>query len=292
MCVKFTAMSQFISAAEQWLSSNTVIPLARQRVLAEIVPALLVDYPTSSQRIISIAGPPGTGKSTLAGACCAALEDAGLTCLVISLDDYYLPKAQRLKLARSEHSLFEVRGVPGTHELDLLLVHLQALMDPDHGHIEMPQFDKSLDDRNEEPKMIKAGFVPAFIFIEGWIVGAPPQSGGDLLTCANQFEEENDPDGEWRNQVNANLYDYFTELNRFIQERWYLNAPGWDSVLEWRLLQAQSAHQGLLSNKHDVCRFLEHYHRLCMHMQAKCEQWADVIIDFDTTHVPVIRSFG
>jgi D-glycerate 3-kinase len=290
MCVKFTAMSQFISAAEQWLGSNTAIPATQQRKLAELVPELLVDLPASSQKFISIAGPPGTGKSTLAGACCAALESAGHRCLIISLDDYYLPKEQRIKLARSEHALFEVRGVPGTHDLELLLEHLHALMDPDHGDIEVPRFDKSTDDRREEPEIIEAGLIPDFVFIEGWIVGVPPQSGGELLACSNQFEEENDPDGEWRVQVNANLYDYFAELSAFIQERWYLNAPDWDSVIEWRLLQEQSAHQGRLTNEQDVSTFLQYYHRLCLHMQANCVQWADVIIDFDANHVPEIRS--
>jgi D-glycerate 3-kinase len=289
--VKFPAMSQFIAAAKQWLSTNTSILPDRQQALADIVPSLLSDYPASSQKITSIAGPPGTGKSTLAGACSSALENTGVSCLVLSLDDYYLPRTERMKLAKEEHSLFAVRGVPGTHDLSLLMAHLDALKDSGHGPLEIPLFDKFLDDRQEDVKIVDAGFVPDHIFIEGWVAGVPPQSGGKLLNCMGQFEEENDADGEWRMLVNANLYDYFSELDSHIDERWFLNAPNWDSVIEWRLLQEQSSPNGLLKNSGDVGRFLDYYHRLCAHMQAECESWANVIIDLDARHMPKIREF-
>ena len=38
---------------------------------------------------------------------------------MLSLDDLYLPKAERLRLARDVHPLLATRGVPGTHDVAL-----------------------------------------------------------------------------------------------------------------------------------------------------------------------------
>ena len=249
MSVKFPAMSQFISAAEEWLNTNTSMPREQRQALAEIVPVLLKDCSDSGQKIFSVAGPPGTGKSTLAGTCAAALESERISSIVISLDDYYLPAADRQKLSRSEHPLFSVRGVPGTHDLDLLITHLEQLSRPDHEDILMPLFNKSIDDRLDTPGIVKAGFVPANVFIEGWIAGVPPQGTGALLGPVNEFEEEQDPDSEWRCRVNSYLYDYFHALDPFINCRWYLKAPDWESVIAWRWDQELNDQQSRFSSR-------------------------------------------
>ncbi len=288
MRVKFTAMSQFIAAAQEWLSTHISAAPDQCRALAKLVPVLLEDYSDSSANVISISGPPGSGKSTFAGACVAALESDGIKGIVISLDDYYLPAAEREKLSRTEHPLFSVRGVPGTHDLDLLADHVRALADPEHADIELPRFDKSLDDRLEETRIIESGFIPGFIFVEGWIIGVPPQSSAALMSPVSLFEEEHDPDAEWRSRVNANLYDYHKALELELNARWYLRAPDWESVIDWRLQQEQESQQMLLENREDVMGFLDHYRRLCLHMQTSCAEWADVIIQLDSAHLPVI----
>jgi D-glycerate 3-kinase len=212
--VKFILMSQFIAAAENWLLANTSVPGHQRQALAQMVPVLLPGPSETGPTIISVCGPPGTGKSTLAGACVAALEGDRIPALVLSLDDYYLGKDKRLALTRTDHPLFSVRGVPGTHDIDLLVSHLSELCRPDHVEISLPLFDKSTDNRMEETRTVASGFSPAYIFVEGWIAGVPPQSGGALLSPVNKLESEQDQDAEWRSMVNSYLYDYFTGLNR------------------------------------------------------------------------------
>ena len=45
----------------------------------------------------------------------------GVDCHVLSIDDFYLSKAKRKRLAASVHPLLAIRGVPGTHDVHRLL---------------------------------------------------------------------------------------------------------------------------------------------------------------------------
>ena len=70
---------------------------------------------------MGLSGCQGSGKSTLVKAIAHVLEDVHhVNAVVLSLDDFYLTKAERELLARTVHPLFATRGVPGTHDLDLL----------------------------------------------------------------------------------------------------------------------------------------------------------------------------
>ena len=72
--------------------------------------------------LIGIAGAQGSGKTTLARAAAVRLDGVAL-----SLDDFYLERAERTRLGRSIHPLLAVRGPPGTH--DLTLADWQHFMD-------------------------------------------------------------------------------------------------------------------------------------------------------------------
>jgi len=264
---------------------NTTIPQEQRVALARLVPDLLQKLPEKQPAVIAVCGAPGTGKSTLANACLAELSSIGVTGIIVSLDDYYLPQAARQRLSETEHPLLSVRGVPGTHDLDLLTEHITALLDSKHGRIEMPQFDKSLDDRLEQVTVIDAGATPAYVFLEGWIAGVPPQSSAQLLAPVNDLESEHDMDGQWRSYVNACLHDYQQALDSLIDARWYLQAPDWESVIQWRLQQEQSAPKALARNRENILQFLKHFQRLYLHMQDGYTSWADIIVELDVNHI-------
>lgn len=286
---KIHIMEQFIAAANVWLATHTLVPSRQRGAIAGLVPQLTQDALSASPPVVAISGPPGTGKSTLAYACAAALESENLNVIVLSLDDYYLPAADRHKIARSEHALFAVRGVPGTHDVEMLAAHLSALLDPDHPEIALPRFDKSVDDRLPETRVVEKGFKPECIFVEGWIAGAPPQAGASLLGAVNEFEASQDADGEWRHKVNAYLWDYHEILDPLLGARWHMRAPDWDSVIDWRWLQEQSGHQQRFRSREEVASFLDHFQRLCLHMHTGCRQWADTVIQLDIDHMPSIE---
>src|SRR5689334_19206036 len=77
--------------------------------------------------LAGISGLQGSGKSTLASVLGVSARTRGVHCEVLSLDDFYFGRRGRLRLARMLHPLFATRGVPGTHDLALLLRTLAAL---------------------------------------------------------------------------------------------------------------------------------------------------------------------
>ena len=90
-----------------------------------------------------------------------------------SLDDYYLPKAERYRpefLARG----YNPKGIPnrgpaGTHDVQRLSSDIRKMEEARSG-LELPVFDKQTDDRSLEPYRVD-GRVGVFI-LEGWFVGA------------------------------------------------------------------------------------------------------------------------
>ena len=80
--------------------------------------------------ILGLSGLQGSGKSTLARVMKARAEARGWPTEVLTLDDFYYARSEREALAREVHPLLRTRGVPGTHEIELLLSVLAAL--PQH----------------------------------------------------------------------------------------------------------------------------------------------------------------
>ena len=67
--------------------------------------------------------------------------------MTLSLDDLYLTRAERDRLAAQIHPLFATRGVPGTHAVGMGLDIIENIL---AGRaLELPRFDKSNDDRAE-----------------------------------------------------------------------------------------------------------------------------------------------
>ena len=82
--------------------------------------------------LVGINGAQGTGKSTLAAFLKIALESgAGWGVAVLSIDDFYLTKVERGRLAADVHPLLKTRGVPGTHDMKMLADYLGKLKNLD-----------------------------------------------------------------------------------------------------------------------------------------------------------------
>ncbi len=219
--------------------------------------------------LIAFNGSQGSGKSTL----CAYLEMAiankhELRALTLSLDDFYYSRDRRLALSQEIHPLLATRGVPGTHDMALLKVTLDNLLDMNScNSVDIPRFDKAADDRCAEPEQV-SGPVD-IVLLEGWCLGARPQPIEDLVEPINALEKVDDPDGIWRNYVNGVLARDFLPLYQRV-DRWVmLQAPGFDCVFQWRLEQEQKlarfrdARGGRrIMDEEQMARFIQFYERL------------------------------
>ena len=277
-------VSALHSAAQRWLEANTTIDAAQRRDLAQLAPELIRRILTDRPYSIGIAGPPGCGKSTISKMLAQLLSDMDMPTLVLSLDDYYLSDKRRQQLAESVHPLFRQRGVPGTHDLEKLVSDFDRISEGDIDGLSLPVFDKSKDDRAPESAWRSVPEIPQCVFLEGWFVGAPVQAPDNLTHHVNELERTGDANGTWRRAVNDALLDFHTAFHRRLDQLWYLAAPDWQSVIDWRWRQEQDLAVKKLETREQVAAFLARFQRLVEHMRLTSTDWAALILAADRHH--------
>ena len=234
-------------------------------------------------RVLGISGLQGSGKSTLAERLVDRAQDLGA--VTLSLDDFYFTRAERQNLAQRVHPLLATRGVPGTHDLALLHVTLDALASASAERPAcIPRFDKGCDDRAIPTQWSMVARPPRLIVLEGWCVGLPPQADAALLDPVNRLERDEDADGRWRRYVNAQLAGPYADLWQRIDEHVLLQAPAFDVVARWRGQQERGIaqrHASRALNAEALRRFIAHYERLSRHSLAVLPARADIVIALD-----------
>lgn len=243
--------------------------------------------------VIGICGPQGSGKSTLVALVSRLLAARNLKVATLSIDDLYLTKAERARLARDVHPLLATRGVPGTHDSALGLSVLDALGRP--GTIALPRFDKARDDRAPEADWPRVEGPADVVLLEGWCVGARPQPAAMLDRPVNALERDEDPDGVWRGFANAALAGPYATLFARLDRLVLLTAPefavvrGWRGEQEARLrerLAAEGRDPSLAMDEAALDRFVAHYERLTRWIAEDLPGAADVVIPLDAARRP------
>ena len=207
-------------------------------------------------RLIGVAGAQGSGKSTLSAVLADRLNERQIETVVVSLDDFYLTRAARLALAHEIHPLCQTRGVPGTHDTELLgqVLHLAAA---GGGDFVLPVFDKGRDDR--------AGTRTArgqCLILEGWCVGITEQPADLLKEPVNSLECEEDDLGIWRDWVNEQISERYQPLWQLMDYWVFLQVPGFAQVYELRAQQEQAIPEEQRMTEDALARFIAHYERL------------------------------
>ena len=236
--------------------------------------------------LVGLSGSQGSGKSTTARRLAERLGGEGLRVVARSLDDFYLTRAERRALAAEVHPLLATRGVPGTHDLDLLMATIDALLAG--RKTALPLFDKTIDDRADRSEWPMHSGSPDVILLEGWCVGARAQPEAVLADPINALEREEDGDGRWRRFVNDRLRDDYAGLNRRYDLKLMLRAPDFVSVAGWRAEQEQ----GLVRKpgapapmgEATLARFIAHYERITRWMLE--DEPADLVADLDSDRIP------
>ncbi|ANI77439.1 kinase [Sphingobium sp. EP60837] len=249
----------------------------------------------TSLTIIGLCGAQGSGKSTLARALKERFDRNGVPTALLSIDDLYRTRVEREMLGRASHPLLRTRGVPRTHDIDLGLGIIASL---ERGEAApLPRFDKAADDRLPDSAWEEAAPGTRLLLLEGWCVGARPQSEADLASPVNQLEREEDAEGIWRHFVNSALAGSYQALFARIDRLVFLAAPSFDVVLRWRNeqeeeLRGRAPSPGVMSGK-EIARFIQHYERLTRHMLDDLPRWADMVIELaEDRSVIAIRNRG
>jgi D-glycerate 3-kinase len=234
--------------------------------------------------ILGINGCQGSGKSTLADYLCSVIaEQLNITAVSLSLDDFYLTKAERNHLAINVHPLLATRGVPGTHDVALAMQCIQSLVEGNHTTI--TRFDKSIDDRVSADCLPTVRGPVGLIILEGWCLGAKPQSELQVSEPINELEELEDTKGTWRNYVNLAIKDDYQPLFNLVDELIMLKAPSFDTVYQWRLEQEQKMIKRLgkdvlnkssgVMNEHQILRFISHFQRVTQNILEEMPKRVD-----------------
>jgi D-glycerate 3-kinase len=237
--------------------------------------------------VLGLSGLQGSGKSTLARVIKTQAEHRGWPTEVLSLDDFYYSRSEREALAHQVHPLLKTRGVPGTHEIELLLSVLTALPNASEKFpVTWPRFDKGRDTRMPPSRWPHATRPPRLVVMEGWALGLRPQLESALEEPVNELERTEDPDGRWRHWVNKQLRAY-QPLWRKLDALIVLQAPNWEVIREWRSktekeLLARGA--PLAMDAAAMQRFLFHFERLSRHALATLSVLADTCVEYDTHH--------
>mgnify|MGYP001813617622 CR=1 FL=1 len=269
---------EFRSTAERYY-----LPLARR----------LPGYRGDSKTLyLGINGAQGTGKSTLADFLSAATASLfGWTVAVLSIDDFYYTREEREKLAEKVHPLLKVRGVPGTHDTDMLEQCIEQLHAANSGdEVALPRFDKSIDDRADQSTWPIVSGPVDLVILEGWCVGTQAQGDAELKPAINQLERDEDPDGTWRHYVNDQLDLRYAKTFSALDKLVFLRAPSFEAIHRWRLeqeekLAAKSSHDATqLMNKEQVTRFIQFFERLTRANLATLTDVADIVFSLDETH--------
>jgi D-glycerate 3-kinase len=250
-----------------------------------IIKALkLHHFEAKKTTFVGVNGSQGSGKSTLSDYFATVLKNEyGLSTLVLSLDDFYLTKSQRLSLSKEVHPLFATRGVPGTHDTPLLHSVLQALKE--QKSVSIPRFNKAIDDRVDEALWDEVTSAD-IVLVEGWCWGTCPQHQSELAMPLNKLEEESDNQGVWRRHVNTSLENDYLALYDFMDLWIMLQAPSFESVWQWRCEQEHKliARTGVTEDTMDdaqISVFIQHYQRLTEHSLCTLAEKCNWVLKLD-----------
>ena len=242
--------------------------------------------------IIGLAGGQGTGKTTVSSLIKLILKTYfKLNVFKISIDDFYKTRKERLKLSKSIHPLLLTRGVPGTHDVDMLNKLFYNIKKKKFNTMLIPKFDKSIDDRCNKKLWYKLKKKPDVLILEGWCVGAKPEKKNTLSKPINELEKNLDSKKKWRLHVNNQLKNKYLKLFNQIHSLLYLKAKNFNVLKQWRIKQEKKLklknkrkkNNKIMSNS-EVINFMMTYQRITRNMLKITPKHSSIIIDLNDRH--------
>ena len=100
---------------------------------------------------LGFSGGQGSGKTTITGILKIILKNFfKREVCVSSIDDFYKTLNERKEMSNKIHPLLKTRGVPGTHDINLIKSFFNNVNKKKFKKIKIPKFDKAIDDRKKK----------------------------------------------------------------------------------------------------------------------------------------------
>jgi D-glycerate 3-kinase len=240
--------------------------------------------------ILGLSGSQGSGKTTVTGILQIILKKFfKKNIYIISIDDFYKTLRDRNRMSQQKHSLFKTRGVPGTHDINLIKNFFISAKRKKFKKIKLPKFNKSIDDRSKKNYWHNINKRPEIIILEGWCVGAKPQIISSLRKPVNILERHEDKDLIWRKYANEKLKKEYKEVFAMIDYFIFMKVPNFKIVFKWRLLQENKLRKKLHYKKKimtysAIKRFIMFYQRITLQMMKDLSKSASIVLLLKKNH--------
>ena len=239
---------------------------------------------------LGFSGGQGSGKTTVTGILKIILKKFFKRRIhVSSIDDFYKELENRNKMSNEIHPLFKTRGVPGTHDINLIKKFFNYTKKKKFKKIKLPKFDKATDNRFKKKYWYNIKKKPEIVILEGWCVGAKPQSNSLIRKPINALEKNEDRNLTWRKYVNKKLKKEYKQLFSMIDYFIFIKIPNFRMVLKWRLLQENKLKKKSHSKKkvmsfNEIERFIMFYQRITLQMLKDLSKSASVVMLLKKNH--------
>ena len=240
--------------------------------------------------ILGFSGGQGSGKTTVTGILKIILKKFFKRRIhVSSIDDFYKTLEDRNKISNKIHPLLKTRGVPGTHDINLVKNFFNIIRKKKFKKIKLPKFEKAMDNRLEKKYWFNIKQKPEIVILEGWCVGARPQSNSLIKRPINILEKYEDKDLKWRKYVNEKLKKEYKKLFVMIDHLIFMKIPNFKVVFKWRLLQEKKLKKKSYSNKkimsyNEIKRFIMFYERITLQMIKDLSKSASIVMLLKKNH--------
>ena len=239
---------------------------------------------------LGFSGGQGSGKTTVAKILKIILKKFFKRKIhVSSIDDFYKTLKDRNKMSYTTHPLFKTRGVPGTHDINLVKKFFYFIKKKKFKKTKLPKFDKSIDDRLKKKYWYNIKERPEVVILEGWCVGAKPQSNSLIKKPINILEKYEDKNLIWRKYVNEKLKREYKKLFAMIDCFIFMKIPNFNMVFKWRLLQEnklrkKSRFEKKIMPYNKIKRFIMFYQRITLQMIKDLSQSASIVMLLNKNH--------
>ena len=239
---------------------------------------------------LGLSGGQGSGKTTVVGILKIILKKYfKRKTHVSSIDDFYKTLEERNKISSTIHPLFKTRGVPGTHDTNLIKKFFNFIKKKKFKKFKLPKFDKSIDDRLNKKYWFNVKERPEIVIFEGWCVGAKPQLNSLLKKPINILEKYEDKDLIWRKHVNEKLKREYKKIFAMIDNFIFMKIPNFNMVFKWRLLQERKLKKRSRTTKKimlygQIKRFVMFYQRVTLQMFKDMPKIASVVLTLNNKH--------